>query len=101
MIRIFNLPSQPSIPGLREMEEKDIPAIHALWHQFMAYFDMVPDVTEEEVQHYLLSGRGEGELKNRRREGQVVWSYVVEVMSPLISAFAHELRTLFVGSGHS
>ena len=61
------------------MEEKDIPSVHALWQKFMACFDMAPDVTEEEVQHHLLSGRGEGEMKNRRREGQVVWSYVVEV----------------------
>jgi glycylpeptide N-tetradecanoyltransferase len=61
------------------MEEMDVPAVHALWHKFMNHFDMVPDVTEEEVQHHLLSGRGEGEIKNRRREGQVVWSYVVEV----------------------
>ena len=79
MIRIFSLPSQTSIHGLREMEEKDVPAVHALWHKFMASFDMVPNVTEEDVQHYLLSGRGEGEKKNLRREGQVVWSYVVEV----------------------
>lgn len=79
MIRIFNLPSHTSIHGLREMEEKDIPSVHALWQKFMACFDMAPDVTEEEVQHHLLSGRGEGEMKNRRREGQVVWSYVVEV----------------------
>lgn len=61
------------------MEEKDIPAVRALWQKFMACFDMAPHVTEEEVQHHLLSGRGEGETKNRRREGQVVWSYVVEV----------------------
>lgn len=61
------------------MEEKDIPAVRVLWQKFMACFDMAPDVTEEEVQHHLLSGRGEGEMKNRRREGQVVWSYVVEV----------------------
>ena len=79
MIRILSLPSQTSIHGLREMEEKDVPAVHALWHKFMVYFDMVPDFTEEDVQHYLLSGRGEGEMKNLRREGQVVWSYVVEV----------------------
>jgi glycylpeptide N-tetradecanoyltransferase len=61
------------------MEEKDVPAVHGLWQKFMTHFDMVPAVTKEEVQHYLLSGRGEGEAKNWRREGQVVWSYVVEV----------------------
>jgi glycylpeptide N-tetradecanoyltransferase len=79
MIRIFNLPSRTSIVGLREMENKDIPAVQALWQKFMAPFDMVPDVTEEDVRHYLLSGRGEGERKNWRRQGQVVWSFVVEV----------------------
>ena len=103
MIRIFNLPSHTSIHGLREMEEKDVPAVHTLWQKFMACFDMVPDVTEEEVQHYLLSGRGEGELKNRRREGQVVWSYVVEVSlssNIYIYGFVRKLNTLLVGPGH-
>lgn len=65
------------------MEEKDVPGVHSLWQKFMAYFDMAPDVTQEEVQHHLLSGRGEGEMKNCRRERQVVWSYVVEV-SPVL-----------------
>ena len=69
------------------MEDEDVPAVHALWQKFMAYFDMVPDVTEEEVRHYLLSGRGEGEMKNWRREGQVVWSYVVEVSSSFHAQF--------------
>ncbi len=82
MIRIYNLPSHTSVLGLREMEEKDVPAVHGLWQTFMAHFDMVPDVTEEDVRHCLLSGRGEGEMKNWRREGQVVWSFVVEVGLP-------------------
>jgi len=83
------------------MEEKDIPAVRVLWHKFMAHFDMVPDVTEEDVRHYLLSGRGEGETKDRRRQGQVVWSYVVEVNFIPISGTSHKLKTLFIGSGHS
>ena len=67
--------------GLREMDEKDVPEVTALWGKYMARFSMAPVMTEDDVRHYFLSGRGRGEVQKGRREGQVVWSYVVEVGS--------------------
>jgi glycylpeptide N-tetradecanoyltransferase len=81
MIRIYKVPSTPHIGNcLREMEEKDVPAVAALYTRYMQRFDMAPAMSVDEVRHQLLSGKGTGEMKkeNSRREGQVVWTYVVE-----------------------
>lgn len=72
-------PSGSNSSGLREMEERDILQVTKLWERYMARFGMSPVFEEEDVRHWLLSGRGEGEVKKGRREGQVVWSYVFEV----------------------
>ena len=66
--------------GLREMEEKDIPEVTALYASYMKRFGMALQLTEDEVRHQFLSGRGEGPGSWRKpREGQVIWTYVVEV----------------------
>lgn len=101
MIRQFHLPSTPRLMnseqaaifgnndgkgksaelpthGLREMEDRDVPAVTRLWERYMKRFDMVPVMKEEDIRHHLLSGRGEGPITNGRREGQVVWSFVYE-----------------------
>ncbi|KAJ3515091.1 hypothetical protein NLJ89_g1978 [Agrocybe chaxingu] len=81
MIRLNKLPSKTSVPGLREMQEKDVVAATTLFNQYMKRFDLVPFFTLEEARHQFLSGSGEGEVGTGgvgRREGQVTWSYVVE-----------------------
>lgn len=78
MIRQFNLPVTPSLQ-LREMEEKDVPEICDLYTRYMQRFGIAPVMDENEIKHYLLSGAGTGPSRKGRREGQVVWSYVVEV----------------------
>jgi glycylpeptide N-tetradecanoyltransferase len=83
MIRVFKLPSTPHIgSSLREMEEKDVPQVTGLYTRYMLRFDMAPIMTEDEVRHQFLSGKGIGEKskENFRRDGQVVWTYVVEVI---------------------
>ncbi|KAG8685399.1 glycylpeptide N-tetradecanoyltransferase [Ceratobasidium sp. 395] len=35
-------------------------------------------MSEEEMRHHMLSGRGTGEPQNGRRQAQVVWAYVVQ-----------------------
>jgi hypothetical protein len=67
--------------GLREMAEADIPQVLELYTRYMKRFDMAPVMTKEEITHQFLSGRGQGESLDGRREGQVVWSYVVEVLN--------------------
>jgi len=74
-----NVPkSGPSGGGLREMEDHDVPQVTKLWERYMARFGMAAVMNETEIRHYLLSGHGEGPIKKGRRQGQVVWSYVVE-----------------------
>lgn len=83
MIRIYKLPSAMHLgSSLREMEDKDVAAVAALYTRYMQRFDMAPAMSLDEVRHQLLSGKGTGEKKKEdsRREGQVVWTYVVEVI---------------------
>jgi hypothetical protein len=82
MIRINHLTSTTTIPGLREAEDRDIPQLAALFTKFMERYSMVPIFSEQELQHQLLSGRGTGKIGDGgagRRQGQVTWTYVVEV----------------------
>jgi len=60
------------------MEDHDVPQVTKLWERYMARFGMAAVMNETEIRHYLLSGHGEGPIKKGRRQGQVVWSYVVE-----------------------
>ena len=83
MIQLFKLPESTHFGrlGLREMEDRDVPDVTALFARYMHRFEMVPEMTEEDIRHHFLSGRGgdEKEENRNRRKGQVVWSYVIEV----------------------
>jgi glycylpeptide N-tetradecanoyltransferase len=83
MVRQFKVSSTPALTraGLREMEERDVPAVAELYRRYMGRFDIIPLLDEEDVLHQFLSGRGKGEREASigRRRGQVVWTYVVEV----------------------
>ena len=82
MIRVNKLEPKTSLPGLREMEEKDLTDVADLFRRYMQRFDMAPIMTLEEARHNFLSGKGTGKLGSAgkgRRTGQVTWSYVVEV----------------------
>ena len=85
MIRLHKLPDRPRLldQGLREMEERDVPQVADLFSRYMERFGMVPVMNEDEVRHQFLSGLGEGPRGGNtwkiKREGQVVWTYVVEV----------------------
>jgi glycylpeptide N-tetradecanoyltransferase len=87
MVRRFKVPSTPALSraGLREMEERDVPAVAELYRRYMEHFDMTPLLKEDDVLHQFLSGRGKGERESStgRRRGQVVWTYVVEVSSSI------------------
>lgn len=82
MIRVNKVPENMSLPGLREMQDRDIVEVTTLFERYMKRFDLAPVFTVEEARHQFLSGGGQGELGSGgpgRREGQVTWSYVVEV----------------------
>ncbi|KAF8710687.1 Glycylpeptide N-tetradecanoyltransferase, partial [Rhizoctonia solani] len=78
MIRQNAVPDSFTLAGLREMEEKDIKDVLELYEKYMQRFQLTPVMDEAEMRHHMLSGRGTGERKDGRREGQVVWAYVVE-----------------------
>lgn len=85
MIRVNKIPASVSTPGLRPMEEKDIPQIADLFMRYMKRFVMSPLFNLEETKHHFLSGSGTGAIGDGgsgRRSRQVTWSYVVEVISP-------------------
>lgn len=82
MIRLNKVPDRPRLEhhGLREMEEKDVAQVTALYASYMERFGMAVQLTEEEVRYQFLSGRGTGPGGWKKpREGQVIWTYVVEV----------------------
>jgi hypothetical protein len=98
MIRLYKLPSATRIAGLREMEDKDVEEVTELFGRYSKRFDMAPVMTMEEIRHNFLSGQGSGEVTSGRRDGQVIWSYVVEVKLRffwyLTSDIQLEIRTL-------
>lgn len=75
-VRKYALPEKTSTAGLREMQKKDVPAVHKLMMRYEARFDMGVEWTEEETEHWLLQPRAEG-------SEQAVWAYVVEVSQPI------------------
>ncbi|KAH7340202.1 N-myristoyl transferase [Rhizoctonia solani] len=78
MLRQNAIPDDFALKGLREMEEGDIKNVLALYEKYMQRFQLTPVMSEAEMKHHMLSGRGTGEQKDGRREAQVVWAYVVE-----------------------
>jgi len=64
--KIYKLPNETSIQGLRKMEAKDCEAVLKLLMNYVKKFDIHPIFTLDEVKHWFLP-----------REG-VVFSYVVE-----------------------
>lgn len=82
MIRLNAVPDTPTIPGVREMEVKDVLQTASLFTRYMRRFGLAPIFDVEEIKHYFLSGKGEGNIGDGgpgRRKGQVTWSFVVEV----------------------
>lgn len=81
MVRRFGLPASTSTPNFREMCKEDIPQVLDLMKRYMARFELEQKFdTEEEIEHWFISGRGTGEyVKGQGRKGQVAWAYVVEV----------------------
>ena len=87
MIRSNKLPAVPQLArasaGLREMEDRDIAEVGEMHTRYIQRFGMSPVMTLDELRHQFLSGRGRGDrapgVWKGRREGQVIWAYVVEV----------------------
>jgi len=80
MMRVNKVATVPSLPGMREMEDRDIDQVSDLFARYMKRFDMVQLFSPEELRHQFLSGKGTGAIGDggpNRRKDQVVWAYVV------------------------
>lgn len=100
LINYNRVPDKTTLP-IREMEEKDVEQVADLFARFMLRYDMVPTMTFDDVRHQFLSGNGTGKLGDGgpgRRERQVTWCYVVEVVFLLNLAFNDAFDTHTSGS---
>lgn len=79
VIRENAVSSETKLPGLREMEERDVKSVTSLLRAYLSRFEMAPIFDEHEVRHNFLFGKGSGQSVQGRRSGQVTWAYVVEV----------------------
>ncbi|KAL2024925.1 hypothetical protein VTK56DRAFT_3624 [Thermocarpiscus australiensis] len=78
--RKYAVPEHTSTAGLREMEAKDLGAVHDLLERYLKRFDLTPVWDRSEVEHWLLHKKDGG-------DEQVIWSYVVEDASGKITDF--------------
>ncbi|KAI6363200.1 hypothetical protein MCOR25_005986 [Pyricularia grisea] len=67
----YKLPEKTLVKGLREMKEKDVPAVSKLLHEYMKRYDLAPQYDETEMKHWFLDTSEAGDER-------VVYSYVVE-----------------------
>ena len=65
-IKLYKVPEAPTVPRVREMEEKDVGAVAALLETYLKRFQLAPTFTEEDVRHWLVFQK------------DVISSYVVE-----------------------
>ncbi|KAK3305656.1 acyl-CoA N-acyltransferase [Chaetomium strumarium] len=78
--RKYDVPKNTSTRGLREMEAKDLDAVHDLLERYLKRFDLTPVWNKTEVDHWLLH-------KKDAAGEQVIWSYVVEDANGKITDF--------------
>lgn len=68
----YALQGQTCTKGWREMQLKDVDAVHQLLSRFLERYDIAPVYSREEIRHWFVPEMVEG-------YDQVVWAYVVEV----------------------
>ncbi|KAG6832335.1 hypothetical protein H0H87_001976 [Tephrocybe sp. NHM501043] len=81
MIRVNKISSSLAVPGIRQMEDRDVLQVADLFTRYMQRFDLAPVFDVDEVKHQFMSGVGTGAVGDGgpgRRVGQVTWTYVVE-----------------------
>ncbi|KAL6058641.1 glycylpeptide N-tetradecanoyltransferase [Balamuthia mandrillaris] len=65
-IKLYKLPERTKTPGIRPMEERDVPAVSKLLNNYLQQFSLAPVFSEEEVAHWFLP------------RARIIDSYVVE-----------------------
>jgi len=65
-IKLYKLPENPQLPGMREMKKSDVPRVHELVSAYLKKFPLHPELTAAEIEHWMLPKPG------------VVYAYVRE-----------------------
>lgn len=52
-IKLYKLPDEPQIGGMRKMEDRDVAQATALLREYLKKFALHPDFNEEEVKHWV------------------------------------------------
>ncbi|TMW62104.1 hypothetical protein Poli38472_009597 [Pythium oligandrum] len=58
VIKTLRLPAAPTIPGFRQMEAKDVPAVAVLLKKFLDNYKLVPHYSEADITHWMLPQAG-------------------------------------------
>lgn len=66
IIKLYKVPTETQINGIRPMSKKDISPVYKLLINYLTKFSLYNKYTEEEVKHFLLPRKG------------VIYTYVVE-----------------------
>merc|ERR1712048_1290473 len=53
-IKLYKLPEQPQILGMRLMEKKDVAKVQEILSTYLKKFPLHPEFTVDEVEHWLL-----------------------------------------------
>ncbi|EGR30518.1 n-myristoyltransferase 2, putative [Ichthyophthirius multifiliis] len=73
--KLYKLPEETNIPGLREMKKKDIGQVTVLLNTYLKKFSLYNVFTEEDIKHYMIP------IPN------VIYSYVVEDKNKKVTDF--------------
>lgn len=65
-LKLYKLPEQPQTPGVRPMEDRDVPAVTKLLNTYLSNYKIAPVMDEADVKHWMVMRK------------DVVFSYVVE-----------------------
>ena len=66
-LKLFKLPDEPLLTGLRPLEKRDVPSSCKLLANYLKQFQLAPVMSEDEFEYWFLT-----------REG-VIYTYVLEV----------------------
>lgn len=72
-MKLYKVPEKPQLPGMREMEPKDVKRVFELVSGYLSQFTLHPEFEEQELAHWMLPRKG------------VVFSYVRESSSGQIT----------------
>jgi len=57
-IKLYKVPEQPQLPGMRKMESKDISRVFELVSGYLSQFALHPEFKEDEIAHWMLPRDG-------------------------------------------